>query len=305
VAKPGVPVLISPQRDINVEREIKEHALRVLGCDARVILTSDVCSIEANEGEYASDAGGITHAFEVDGKALGLKRKSVRYDGIQCSGPYSPHHIDNVATAVVAATYLTAPDSARKNTAFGSKPVKMSDAGMVTSAVAETVMPGRFQVMMPSPAEASSPSTLIVLDGAHTSSSVRALTERLLNLAAATNADGINRRKEIIFVLAMAKDKDPKAFVAELARAKPSLVVCTTVMLKGKSGAFHSADSLRSIVLAHGISAASASSVGDAVDLAMAQATQCEGKSGILCVTGSFSTVAAYLEQRQRDAIHC
>ncbi|KAI3826177.1 hypothetical protein L1987_00222 [Smallanthus sonchifolius] len=109
------------------------------------------------------------------------------------------HQLQNVATATCAALCLR------------YQGWRMSD-GAICTGLESTQLLGRSQFLTSVEAEALGlPATTILLDGAHTKESAKALADMIQ----ITYPDG-----KLVFVVAMASDKDHQAFARELLAVK-------------------------------------------------------------------------------------
>lgn len=222
IMKAGRPVVIARQPEAAAAGVLLQHAAR-LGCKV------------VHAGEEAACLAGAVVPFEASAASsaprqrsqLGLKGSTVRVllpPGAP-AGATAPldldlrllgaHQLDNAAAAACAAAVL-------KQQGFGGIALQSVARGLEAAS-----LPGRFQVCRLAASEegaAGAEPPLIVLDGAHTEESGRALVDTLL--AAFPGAP-------VAVVLAMAADKAHREFCAQLRRLGPAAVVFTEVPVAG------------------------------------------------------------------------
>ncbi|QDZ20555.1 folylpolyglutamate synthetase [Chloropicon primus] len=259
VVKRGTPLVVANQSSKALENLVAEEA-NSLGC-GRVMRTSVECQVAYHHRD--DDSGRRDYSFAVRGSPS--SRRELR----QARLP--KFVVDNASTALVAAEFLAS--------GFG---IDIRDED-VEGALRDHQLPGRFQIL---PGRGGG---AIVLDGAHTPKSAKVLVDTLIDLYPG---------REFVFVIAMAKDKDVGSFLAEVARANPKKVVCTSADEHSRS--CHQDEILKS-AQALGLPAVAAADFQEARALAKAK----EGDNALLVYTGSFRTVATFLKQspvRQQNA---
>lgn len=109
----------------------------------------------------------------------------------------------------------------------------------IRAGLESTFLPGRNQILTPKEAEVLGlPETTILVDGAHTKESARAL---------ACSIEMLFPERELVFVVAMANDKDHLGFAQELLTVKDlKAVLFTEVSISGDKSRTASASSLKS-----------------------------------------------------------
>ncbi len=189
VAKRGTPVLVAAQASEDVAARAVAEGLRRNGGSAPVLRMRDF---------WESPSGA----------AARLKHLAFPQPEAASATMAPPYVLESFRTALAAA--LLASER------LG---VTVSEEHAL-GALAGHALPGRFQVLRG--VKGRSEGQVVVLDGAHTALSaaalVRALKQRFLDR-------GYGRAT---FVVGMARDKEACAFMAALAEARPSLVICTT-----------------------------------------------------------------------------
>jgi folylpolyglutamate synthase/dihydropteroate synthase len=121
----------------------------------------------------------------------------------------------------------------------------------------------------------------MIADGAHTKGSARVLVDTIRE---------VYPDRKLLFVVAMADDKDHRGFLEELYKADPVAVVCTQMQVAGASSRTTPAKTLAKAYVTLGQSPAPTSE--DDFDTAVKRALSW-GDDKIVVVTGSLYTFQA------------
>ena len=175
------------------------------------------------------------------------------------SGLIGDHQVDNAANAVAALWALGA----------GSFPVV---ASAVRDGIAAVAWPGRYEVI-------NRGSTRVVLDGAHSPASARALARTI---------EQEERGRRVVVVLGMLDDKDAVAFALGLRPVAARFVATATPHPRSVAPGVLSEALRKAEVLGE---------TAPTVNAALGSAIAAAGQGGTVVVTGSLTTVA---EARER-----
>ena len=196
---------------------------------------------------------GITDSFDISGPGWGHAdlRSSLR----------GHHQLENAGLAVVAVHLLA--DS-------GEFPYPVPDEA-IRAGLASTFVPGRYEVVR------HRSGTTVVIDGAHSPESMRALAETI-------RVDFPDRK--VVAVVAMLSDKDPAKVLPPIASVASRLIVSSASHPRALP-----TDRLATAAGAIGGAFDTAPSIADAIDLA-ASTPGMVRDNGVVVVTGSLVTAA-------------
>lgn len=217
-----------------------------------------VFEVEGPAGMWVagSDYGAAAERRAVGGRVVDLFTPLGQYEDVFIAA-YGTHQCDNAATAVAATEALF-------NRAL--------DPALVSQALAEVSLPGRFQVLGRGP--------LVVVDGAHNPPAAAAV--------ATTLADEFHTDGRRVLVLGMLAERDPAQFLAALAPAGFDAVVACTA----PSPRAFSADELARRVAATGLPV---EVVADPIE-AVRRAVDAAVEDDLVLVTGSLYLVGPVIE---------
>ena len=268
VVKEGTPVLVAKQSLRETEQQIAERA-QALNCGS-ITSISQVCQTakkkmkeDLEEREKCDTTISIAGGGQFEGRAF----KDI------CMKASPDFLLDNLRSAVVSAELL-AED-------FGITVTQES----IQKAISEYSLPGRFQVIQHSNEE------LVILDGAHTAKSAKALVDTLVELY-------LPRGYSIKFVVAMARDKEMEPFMRELCEAKPTQVLCTTAPFDGNTNRSCTPEQLVRTAKACGLPGIAVHSFKEILQSMEKESSAKEGQKSLVCFTGSFRIVELYLRSK-------
>ena len=199
IAHKGRPVFCAPNVDERITTMLKT-ALRARG--ANVI--DNVC-VDTRLVRYHVEDSIASQDVDIDIKVDGKIASTLSNVRIPLAGP---HQRENISLALRVLWWLRAQNKI--------------DASLedIRRGLETTRSPGNFEVF-----ETSGGPTMIA-DGAHTKGSARVLVNTIRE---------VYPDRKLLFVVAMADDKDHGGFIEELYRADPVGVVCTQMQVAGAS----------------------------------------------------------------------
>eukprot|EP00877_Chromochloris_zofingiensis_P008896 jgi/Chrzof1/425/Cz01g15130.t1 len=277
IMKEGRPVIIAGQPKQEALGVLQQHA-KQLGCP--VVDAEQAVQVAA--GPVVISPGTGSHVVQqaitiICGTEPGSSdAKPIELQDVQMQ-LVGQHQHDNVQAAVATITQL-------QQQGWNI----MSDA--IQTGLQEAFLPGRFQV-----ARTDTQSPYIVLDGAHTADSARALVDNMRNLF---------QGAPIALVLAMAADKQHQEVVRELRQMAPQVVVFTSVPIAGSYQRATPPGTLAAYWQAAGMmSGGKQFRCRDLIQASLTAALQKArhevGQEGVVVVTGSLHAVAAAMKHLQ------
>ena len=271
VVKRGTPIVVAAQSSREIEDTVVQKALS-LECGT-LLRTSEVCKVAESGCDGDGSSGEKSLSFEIESDFLGDSSASSRtYTNVVADSQSPAFVVENFRTALTAATLLTLQSD------LGIEVVEDD----VQNVLLEHKLPGRFQVLA-----RGEDRHAVVLDGAHTPNSARALVSSLNTVYKA-------RGYHTLFVVGMAKDKDVGSFLQELAKANPKNVLCTQAPFFGTTSRSCPPQELQEMAEQLGLAAEAVGTFEEALELSD-KIVQSIGEKTLVCFTGSFRIVSAYL----------
>jgi len=265
ICKPGKLLIVGPQSHSDATRYLRQSA-DLAG--APWLETSK--DLVESRGEIVTTSAGVHEQFLVRLPNSSNEPCTVK------SQLVGAHQVRNASTAVAAALELQK---------LGYQAIS---SATIVQGLESATLPGRFQV-----SKLGAEDPWLVLDGAHTPDSAAVLARTLRRAFP---------KQPLALVIAMADDKDHSGVMAQLRKAKPVVVIFTTVPIAGstvrsappgmlaghwQAAGFEDDDDkpfrCRELIQANMLSA---------LEVSQRELFSCPGH-GIICVTGSLHAVGA------------
>lgn len=270
IMQPGSPVVLARQPQGEAAAAVAATALKK-GCE---ILNAEPDVTVLSRGMVDPSGGQIAELVDIH-----VAGSDMLLEGVPCQLIGSHQH-HNIAAAVRASLQLLKQGWDRIN------------VNAIREGIASTVLPGRFQVVS---AEVGGRRQRLVLDAAHTPESAAALCETLQFALP---------DRPVALVLAMLEDKDIRGVAAALREATPKVVIFTSVNgMEGSQQRAANTGALSAAWQIGGMQAAKRRRARELVQASMEAAVakalaeiQSHGGEGVVCVTGSFTAVAAAMK---------